>query len=266
MPQLKERVPARVDGRPAGQRTGSQRARGRGGLPGRAVPQPRPLAHRVLLARGGARSAIDAGPHAAVSAPAPLPNEASQQVLGMSFEELGIGVARAWGLPDGLQQCMRIPEGEPPMRRLECGAERPRWLARGCQRSRRSGAAGRRAGDAARGRAWPSAMRARWAWARRTCWQAVRRHASKLARAGRCHRPEVPQDSPAQRLMDRPRPTRRRCTASRRRRTDAATLAMPPRNRCLPSAAGGGDVLTAGIQDITHAMVAGASGSTKCCA
>jgi serine/threonine protein kinase len=51
----------------------------------------------------------------------------ANQVLGMSFEDLGIGVARSWGLPDELQRCMRRPEGEPPTRPVE-GVARQRWL------------------------------------------------------------------------------------------------------------------------------------------
>jgi hypothetical protein len=55
---------------------------------------------------------------------------ASAQVLGMSFEQLGLGVAREWGLPESLQRGMRRPVGEPPSRRLDNEAERRRWLAR----------------------------------------------------------------------------------------------------------------------------------------
>lgn len=55
---------------------------------------------------------------------------ASQQVLGLSFEQLGLGVARQWGLPDALQRGMSRPEGEAPPRLLEQGTERLRWLAR----------------------------------------------------------------------------------------------------------------------------------------
>ncbi len=55
---------------------------------------------------------------------------ASQQVLGLSFEQLGLGVARQWGLPDALQRGMSRPEGEAPTRMLEGGVERLRWLAR----------------------------------------------------------------------------------------------------------------------------------------
>ncbi len=55
---------------------------------------------------------------------------ASAQVLGMSYEALGLGVARQWGLPDSLQRAMRRPGGEPPPRLIEDAAERQRWLAR----------------------------------------------------------------------------------------------------------------------------------------
>ncbi|MGM9481130.1 protein kinase domain-containing protein [Roseateles sp. NT4] len=55
---------------------------------------------------------------------------ASAQVLGMSYEALGLGVARQWGLPDSLQRAMRRPSGEPPQRLLEDNADRQRWLAR----------------------------------------------------------------------------------------------------------------------------------------
>ena len=55
---------------------------------------------------------------------------ASAQVLGLSYEQLGLGVARQWGLPDSLQSSMRRPEGEPPTRLIESSVDRQRWLAR----------------------------------------------------------------------------------------------------------------------------------------
>ena len=54
---------------------------------------------------------------------------AAMQVLGLGFEDLGVGVARVWGLPDSLQRCMRKPMGEPPLRSHEQGVERLRWVA-----------------------------------------------------------------------------------------------------------------------------------------
>jgi eukaryotic-like serine/threonine-protein kinase len=56
---------------------------------------------------------------------------AAQRVLGLTFTELGQGVAKAWGLPENLQRAMRVPEGEPPSRTLPgAGLDRQRWLAR----------------------------------------------------------------------------------------------------------------------------------------
>jgi eukaryotic-like serine/threonine-protein kinase len=62
---------------------------------------------------------------------APL-NEAlaSAQVLGLSYEQLGLGVAKQWGLPDSLQRSMRRPDGDVPTRLQDKPAERQRWLAR----------------------------------------------------------------------------------------------------------------------------------------
>lgn len=63
-------------------------------------------------------------------APRPGAEEsASVQVLGLSYEALGIGVAKSWGLPDSLQRCMRKPAGDPPTRAPDVSAERQRWLA-----------------------------------------------------------------------------------------------------------------------------------------
>ena len=54
---------------------------------------------------------------------------ASASVLGLNFEELGIGVAKAWGLPDSMQRCMRRPARETPGRTDADPIERVRWLA-----------------------------------------------------------------------------------------------------------------------------------------
>ncbi len=60
---------------------------------------------------------------------------AAKKLLGLSLDDLGVGVARAWGLPDGLQKAMRMPAGDVPTRRVDPwadgGVERLRWLARG---------------------------------------------------------------------------------------------------------------------------------------
>ena len=54
---------------------------------------------------------------------------ASVSVLGLNFEELGIGIAKAWGLPHGIQRCMRKPNGAPPNRTPTDVEERLRWIA-----------------------------------------------------------------------------------------------------------------------------------------
>ncbi|AAZ96053.1 Predicted signal transduction protein [Thiobacillus denitrificans ATCC 25259] len=52
----------------------------------------------------------------------------SSEVLGVSFENLGIGIARSWGFPDQLVQSMKkLPEGK--LRRSTAGADRLRALA-----------------------------------------------------------------------------------------------------------------------------------------
>ena len=59
---------------------------------------------------------------------------AALRVLGIGLDALGAGVARAWGLPESLQQAMRVPAGEPPARMPARGAERARWLGRAANR------------------------------------------------------------------------------------------------------------------------------------
>jgi len=54
---------------------------------------------------------------------------ASLNVLGLSFENLGVGIAKAWGLPDSIQRCMRKPVGAPPPSAPSDTSERIRWVA-----------------------------------------------------------------------------------------------------------------------------------------
>jgi eukaryotic-like serine/threonine-protein kinase len=55
-------------------------------------------------------------------------DQASRRVLGASYEELGIGVARTWGFPDTLQHSMRAPPAGKP-RPPQDEVERMRLLA-----------------------------------------------------------------------------------------------------------------------------------------
>ncbi len=54
---------------------------------------------------------------------------AAVKVLGLNFEELGVGIAKAWGLPVGIQRCMHKPSGAPPAMASPDSAERIRWIA-----------------------------------------------------------------------------------------------------------------------------------------
>ncbi len=55
---------------------------------------------------------------------------AAQRVLGLGLQDLAVGVARCWGLPESLQRVMRLPEGVMPTRAVEQGVERLRWIGR----------------------------------------------------------------------------------------------------------------------------------------
>jgi hypothetical protein len=55
---------------------------------------------------------------------------ASIIVLGISFEALGVGVARAWGLPESIQRCMTPPSGDPPPWVAADLAHQVRWISR----------------------------------------------------------------------------------------------------------------------------------------
>jgi serine/threonine protein kinase len=60
----------------------------------------------------------------------PLSEElASLKVLGMSYENLGLGIAKAWGLPESIQRCMRQAVGSPPSSASLDPLERLRWVA-----------------------------------------------------------------------------------------------------------------------------------------
>lgn len=53
---------------------------------------------------------------------------AAFKVLRLDYETLGVGVARAWGLPAPIQRLMSRPTGRPPARTPSDNAERLRWL------------------------------------------------------------------------------------------------------------------------------------------
>jgi HD-like signal output (HDOD) protein len=58
-------------------------------------------------------------------------DQAALRVLGIDLEDLGAGVAKAWGLPETLQKALRVPGGDVPHHPVAPGVERLRWLGRG---------------------------------------------------------------------------------------------------------------------------------------
>ena len=58
-----------------------------------------------------------------------LREAAAKRVLGLTLDELGAGVAKAWSLPETLQHVLRAPDGDVPAK-PERGSERLRWLGR----------------------------------------------------------------------------------------------------------------------------------------
>jgi hypothetical protein len=54
-------------------------------------------------------------------------DRAVAEVLGLSYEQLGIGVTKVWGLPDSLRRAVARPEGAAPSRPVESAPDRLRW-------------------------------------------------------------------------------------------------------------------------------------------
>ncbi|WP_298829935.1 serine/threonine protein kinase [uncultured Piscinibacter sp.] len=187
---------------------------------------------------------------------------ASISVLGLSFEELGLGIARNWGLPDNLQRCMRQPEGEPPARVPDTPGERLRWLTLAANEL--TDTLLRTEGDPATRLAGVAARHARGIGLTVREIQAATDHArQRLSQAAQAMNLQVALGSPARRLLATvvvappagaadadtlsPHSLQATVAAFEATRIDA-TRPEPPRE----SAA---EVLAAGIADITNSMV-----------
>jgi len=72
----------------------------------------------------GIRALMNA-PHDALSE-----DVASKRVLGISFAALGLGVCTDWGLPDTIQRCLVKPTGDPPSYPPKEASSRLRWSTR----------------------------------------------------------------------------------------------------------------------------------------
>ena len=91
-----------------------------------------------------------------------IEDRAVGEVLGLSYEQLGVGVTKVWGLPDSLRRAIARPEGEPPTRAVEPAADRLRWCVQAVVRAGAGADAGaRRVRRRARSRRSATASRAR---------------------------------------------------------------------------------------------------------
>ncbi|MEK8029658.1 HDOD domain-containing protein [Ideonella sp. DXS29W] len=75
---------------------------------------------RARVSRSGLRDTGDTPDEGRVAA----------DVLGLSYDDLGQGVAQSWGLPDTLRRMMHVPREEVPGRPIESAVERMRWRVR----------------------------------------------------------------------------------------------------------------------------------------
>ncbi|HUG22062.1 protein kinase domain-containing protein [Piscinibacter sp.] len=179
---------------------------------------------------------------------------ASVSVLGVSFEDLGVGVAKSWGLPEGLQRCMRRPSGELPARIADTPGERLRWLA----------LAGNEItdvlmrGDAAEGLAAVAERHSKLLGVSpKVIQQAAADARVKLSQMAQAMNLHVAAGSPASRLIHAPAET-----APQTGPDEPDTLSPHELQATMPSPLDGAaaennaaEVMAAGIQDITNSMV-----------
>lgn len=192
---------------------------------------------------------------------------ASSQVLGVSYEELGLGVARHWGLPDTLQRCMRAVSGPPPSQPPAALAERLRWLASAANEvadtllQHEPEEALARITELAERHAKVIGV------APRELLAAVGRSRERLTDLTNGLELKVKPGSPAERLLA-PRPVESPVASGPALASDtlsdialassggeATTVLAAPQGRDRPAAADPAAVLAAGIQDITNSMV-----------
>jgi HD-like signal output (HDOD) protein len=181
---------------------------------------------------------------------------ASAQVLGMSYEALGLGVARQWGLPESLQRAMRRPSGEAPPRLLEDATERQRWLARASNDM--ADLIMQTPPELAHARLRALAQRHARALglSAEIFEQAADTARQRLAQMTEALDLRLPRDSRAQRLLAPVEPSAGDSLTAH----ELAPTQVLERTEvgARPSAAQASELLAAGIQEITDAMVEGA--------
>jgi eukaryotic-like serine/threonine-protein kinase len=190
---------------------------------------------------------------------------ASARVLGLSFAELGLGVARAWGLPDSLCSVMHKPQGAPPSRAIGRGPERVRWIAAAANEVADVLLASDPA-DAARRVAQVADRHARALGLTHDSLQKAATAArDKVAQVVQALAIELAPSSPARRLLgqahadaapDADSLTGLELHATRATQTAAQAMDEPTRVVARRPREEISQMLTTGIQDITNSMVA----------
>ena len=194
---------------------------------------------------------------AALASPRPSADTeeaASRRLLGLSFEELGVGVAKTWGLPDKLQRCMRKPGSDPRIQRGDSPDERLRWLTRAANDvadmllQENPGAADAQVAEAAARYAKVLAIKPADFQA------AVQQAQQKLAPMALAMNLGLPACTPHGRLLQTPSGVALQADDTL---SAHALQATRPAASAAPVVRPTADVLAAGVQDITHAMVEG---------
>jgi eukaryotic-like serine/threonine-protein kinase len=181
-------------------------------------------------------------------------DKAAVQVLGLTLQELGVGVARSWGLPENLQKVMQQPVGDPPAR-AEKGLERQRWVGRianevsDAMLGEEREPIDQRILRLAEGFAPTLALPPKQVLAAA---EAARTRLAALADALGIH---VQADAPASRLLAAPPAADPDTLAPHQLAATGFATLEDPTQRVEPRVPVA-DVLAAGVQDITNSMVA----------
>jgi len=185
---------------------------------------------------------------------------AAVQVLGLGFEDLGAGVARVWGLPETLQRCIRKPQGSPPQRPPEQGVERLRWVARAANEATTLLLRNERKQAEEGLRVLATQYARTLAMSAEAIGAATLTARQKLVTMAQVLELRVEKGAPAARLLalptsaDVPSDTEDMLSTHELRSDDTHAMVQTQAGMA-PSPAEVAEVLSAGIQDITNAMV-----------
>lgn len=191
-------------------------------------------------------------------------DKAAVKLLGLSYGELGIGVAKSWGLPDSLQRMMAMPATEPPSKGVEKGIERQRWIGRIANEITDTMLGDDVAGVEARIGHLAEEFSAALSLPRRTVLAAAEAARERLTHLADALGLQVTPDAPASRLMVPPHeatvdtlaPHQLAATAHAPLDDDGLTIVLDDKPAPPPSGPPASELLASGIQDITNSMVA----------